>query len=88
MHSRRFSTRFIWSLIFVSELRRRQFMKKRKIAVRVVATPAHLDGLIEEATVDCHDDNEQASGFFNMVEDTSCCRRPRMRRRGTRLNER
>ena len=63
-------------------------MKKRKIAVRVVATPAHLDGLIEEATVDCHDDNEQASGFFNMFEDTSCCRRPRKRRRGTRLNER
>src|SRR5262249_18160225 len=30
-----FSTRFIWSLVFVSELRRRQFMKKRKIAVRV-----------------------------------------------------
>jgi hypothetical protein len=55
MHSR-FSTRFIWSLVFVSELPRRQFMKKRKIAVRVVATPAHLDGLIEEATVDCHDD--------------------------------
>src|SRR5215475_5659960 len=52
-----FSTRFIWSLIFVSELRRRQFMKKRTIAVRVVATPAHLHGLIEEATVDCHDDN-------------------------------
>lgn len=27
-------------------------MKKRRIAVRVVATPAHLDGLIEEATAD------------------------------------
>ena len=36
-------------------------MKKRKIAERVVATPAQLDELIEEATVDCHDDNEQAS---------------------------
>jgi len=78
----------IWSLIFVSELRRRQFMKKRKIAERVVAMPAHLDELIEEATVDCQDDNEQVSGFFNMIEDTSCCRRPRKRRRGTRLNER
>jgi len=47
-------------------------MKKRKIAERVVATPAHLDELIEEATVDCQDDNEQVSGFFNMIEDTSC----------------
>jgi hypothetical protein len=56
-------------LIFVCQFRRRQFMKKRKIAERVVATPAQLDELIEEATVDCHDDNEQASGFFNMIED-------------------
>ena len=31
----------------------------------MVATPAHVDELIEEATVDCHDDNEQASGFLN-----------------------
>jgi hypothetical protein len=53
---------FRWNLIFVSELRRRQFRRKRKIAGRLVATPAHLDELIEEATVDCHDDNEQASG--------------------------
>ena len=37
---------FHLELVFVSELPRRQFMKKRKIAVRVVATPAHLDGLI------------------------------------------
>ena len=48
----------IWSLISVSELRRRQFMKKRKIAERVVATPAHLDELIEEANVDCHENND------------------------------
>ena len=33
----------IWRLNFVSELRRRLFMKKRKIAERVAATPAHLD---------------------------------------------
>jgi hypothetical protein len=34
-----------------------------------VATPAHLDELIEEATVDCHDEEEQASGFFSVIED-------------------
>ena len=40
-----FQRNSIWGLIFVRELRRRQFMKKRKIAERVVATPAHLDAL-------------------------------------------
>ena len=34
-----------------------------------VATPAHLDELIEEATVDCYDEEEQASGFFSIIED-------------------
>ena len=30
---------------------------------------AHLDGMIEEATVDCHNESEQMSGFFTMIED-------------------
>jgi Calcium binding len=38
-----------------------------------VTTPAHLDEhldeLIEEATVDCYDEEEQASGFFAIIED-------------------
>jgi Calcium binding len=34
-----------------------------------VATPAHLDELIEEATVDCYDEEEQASGFFAIIDD-------------------
>ena len=28
-----------------------------------------LDKMIEEATVDCYDDLEQASGFYTMIED-------------------
>jgi hypothetical protein len=34
-----------------------------------VATPAHLDELIEEATVDCYDEEEQASGFLAIIDD-------------------
>jgi hypothetical protein len=34
-----------------------------------VTAPAHLDELIEEATVDCHDEEEQATGFFAIIED-------------------
>ncbi len=34
-----------------------------------VATPAQLDELIEEATVDCYDEEEQASGFFAIIDD-------------------
>ena len=34
-----------------------------------VSTPAQLDALIEEATVDCDDYEEQASGFFAVIED-------------------
>jgi len=32
-------------------------------------TKAELDAMIEEATVDCYDELEQASGFFTMIED-------------------
>jgi hypothetical protein len=34
-----------------------------------VTTPAHLDELIEEATVDCYDEEEQATGFFAIIDD-------------------
>jgi len=34
-----------------------------------VTTPAQLDELIEEATVDCFDEEEQASGFFAIIDD-------------------
>ncbi len=30
---------------------------------------AELDRLIEEATVDCHDESEQIAGFYTMLED-------------------
>ena len=32
-------------------------------------TAAKLDALIEEATVDAHDESEQTSGFYTMLED-------------------
>ena len=34
-----------------------------------VATPAQLDALIEEATVDCYDEEEQATGFLTIIDD-------------------
>ena len=30
---------------------------------------ARLDVMVEEATVDCHDEDEQVSGLFTMIED-------------------
>jgi len=32
-------------------------------------TAEYLDQLIEEATVDAYDESEQATGFFNMIEE-------------------
>jgi hypothetical protein len=32
-------------------------------------SPRKLDKMIEEATVDCHDELEQVSGFYTMIED-------------------
>jgi len=40
-----------------------------KLETADVATPAQLDELIEEATVDCYDEEEQASGFFAIIDD-------------------
>jgi Calcium binding len=42
-------------------------MSKQNVAE--VATPAQLDELIEEAIVDCHDEEEQANGFFTVMDD-------------------
>lgn len=33
------------------------------------ASTQHLEDLIEEATVDCHDEEEQATGIFTMIEE-------------------
>jgi Calcium binding len=30
---------------------------------------AELDALVADATVDCYDEDEQASGLYNMIED-------------------
>jgi hypothetical protein len=44
-------------------------MDERNVANDIVATSARLDELIEAATVDCYDEEEQATGFFTMIED-------------------
>ena len=44
-------------------------MRKPTTSKNVIATSRELDKLIEEAIVDCHDEDEQASGFFNMIEE-------------------
>jgi hypothetical protein len=41
--------------------------KSRKNAVR--PSTAHLDKLIEEATVDCHNESEEITGIFTMLEE-------------------
>ena len=35
----------------------------------MVVSPAQLDKLIEEGTVDCNNDAEQVSGLFTMIEE-------------------
>lgn len=44
-------------------------MRKRKTSKSMIATPRELDKLIEEATVDCYNEEEQASGFFTMIDE-------------------
>lgn len=46
--------------------------KKRGTAPKIPAprlTEARLRELVTDATVDCHDDSEQVSGLFDMIED-------------------
>ena len=40
-----------------------------KIAMATNLSARKLDKMIEEATVDCYDGLEQASGFYTMIED-------------------
>jgi hypothetical protein len=44
-------------------------MRKRKTAKATLPTARQLDKLIEEATVDCYDVEEQAGGFCTMIEE-------------------
>lgn len=44
-------------------------MRKGKITKDTALSPQHLDKLIEEATVDCYGEEEQASGFFAVIEE-------------------
>ena len=41
--------------------------RSRKNAVR--PSTAHLDKLIEEATVDCYNESEEVTGIFTMLEE-------------------
>lgn len=40
-----------------------------KLDISEVATPAQLDELIQEATIDCHDEEEQLTGLFAVMEE-------------------
>src|SRR5882672_4746739 len=40
-----------------------------KTAMDMSLSARKLDKMIKEATVDCYDELEQASGFFTMIED-------------------
>ena len=44
-------------------------MRKRKTSKSMIATPRELDKLIEEATVDCYNEEEQASGLFTVIDE-------------------
>jgi len=44
-------------------------MRQGKIAKNTVLSPRHLDKLIEEAIVDCYNEEEQGTGFFTMIEE-------------------
>ncbi len=44
-------------------------MRKPKAARDVAPSPRQLDKLIDEATVDAYNEEEQAGGFFSMIED-------------------
>lgn len=45
-------------------------MTRRKRASRFARIPkARLAAMAEEATVDCHDESEQVSGWFTMIEE-------------------
>jgi len=43
--------------------------KRRGSKTKGAYTDAQLDALVEEATVDAHDEDEQVSGFYSVIED-------------------
>ena len=45
-------------------------MVKRRVTKDLALGRRELERLIEEATVDAYDDEEQASGFFSMIDDS------------------
>jgi len=45
----------------------RAFIQRPVVDMKLSARK--LDKMIEEATVDCYDEQEQASGFYTMIED-------------------
>lgn len=44
-------------------------MKSKRPSPRPTLSKARLDAMIEEATVDAHDDSEQLMGFFYLIEE-------------------
>jgi hypothetical protein len=48
---------------------RRDRMNEQDIHADEVVTSERLDELIEEATVDCYDEEEQAGGFCTMIDE-------------------
>jgi hypothetical protein len=43
--------------------------RKGKTVPRRLTSKARLDKLVEEATVNCYNESEQATGLFTMIED-------------------
>lgn len=43
--------------------------KYERVGKKAKFAAEYLDQLIEEATVDAYDESEQATGFFNMIEE-------------------
>jgi hypothetical protein len=44
-------------------------MNEQNMGESTVVTSARLDELIEEATTDCYDEEEQVTGLFTMIDD-------------------
>ena len=41
----------------------------RKTSIKPRISKVRLKGMIEEATVDCHDESEQVTGWFTMLDE-------------------
>ena len=42
---------------------------RRKTSIKLRISKARLEAMIEEATVDCHDESEQVTGWFTMIDE-------------------